>query len=109
MSHQEYYKTVCRRQNFDHLREKKRDLNSVLLPDLASQNKARVFSSTIQLLLLRPFVSGAPSKRDTPGHWPSASVRDSRARDVCLCGRACCGGWAGSASQCSMSEGGGSR
>lgn len=117
MSHQDYYKTICRsRQNSHHLPEKNRDRNSPFLPDLqtlysdlSSQNKAGVFIHTFQLLLLWPFVWGAPLKRNAPGHWPSASARDSRARDECLCGRACCGGGTGSASQCSMSEEGGSR
>lgn len=42
-------------------------------------------------------------------HWPSASDKDSSALEESLCGRACCWGWMGSASQCSIREDGGRR
>lgn len=42
-------------------------------------------------------------------HCPSASGKGSSALEECLWGRACCWGWMGSASQCSMREEGGSR
>lgn len=42
-------------------------------------------------------------------HWPSVSGKDSSVLEETLRGRACCWGWMGSASQCSMREEGGSR
>lgn len=54
---------------------------------------------------LSPFYMNCTPK----DHWPSASGKDSSVLEETLCGRACCWGWMGSASQCSMREEGGSR
>lgn len=111
MSHQDYYKTIWRREFSPPTREEQRHKFSIfawftyIIQWFISTEQRHTFL----LLWSWPLVSGAPLKGNAPAHWPSASLRDSRDRDECLWGRGCCGGWSGSASQCSMSEEGGSR
>lgn len=110
MSHQARNKTICRTECSPPTREGQRHEFSIFawFTDVIQQfifiEQSQGIYSYVQAFCLR-----CPLKQKRPGHWPSASVRDSRARDEYLCGRACCGGWTGSASQCSRSEDGGSR
>lgn len=75
MSHQNYYKTICRsRQNSQHLPEKNRDMNSPFLPDLqtlysdlSSQNKARGIYSHIPAALIMAFCLRCASEAKRPG------------------------------------------